>query len=274
MTYEDLIAGVEAYGSSKADICRQTIGVDPEVITEQVIVAPWWEPDVFTAFADAKYRSKTSNASEKVWSIAVRGRTITYIKTGIGAPSLMDVILALGVTNCRQILFVGSVGALTPDMGIGDIVIPEYSISGDGASRYIKNDVLAKSDPFGDKVCPDGNMLELAKAAAVDICGKCGVKWHLGSVFSIDTILAQFAHIGEIQNMGCNAIEMETAAAFEAAALAKLPIAALLSVSDNTVVNKSLISGRTNEENTYRKSVRRDVFPRMILKIFERAVKK
>ena len=67
---------------------------------------------------------------------------ITYIKTGIGAPVFMDALLALGVTKCKNIIFVGSVGSLDEDIGIGDIVIPQYSICGDGASRYIASDTL------------------------------------------------------------------------------------------------------------------------------------
>jgi len=42
-----------------------------------------------------------------------------------------------------------------------------------------------------------------------------------------------------------------------------------LSVSDNTVTNKSLVSGRTPEEMEYRKFVRREVFPEIIRTLFE-----
>ena len=69
--------------------------------------------------------------------------------------------------------------------------------------------------------------------------------------------------------MGCNVIEMETAAAFKAAAFAGIPMAALFSVSDNTVANKSLVSGRTSEEMQYRKKVRRELFPRIIIDLFQ-----
>ena len=61
--------------------------------------------------------------------------------------------------------------------------------------------------------------------------------------------------------MGCNVIEMETAAAFRAAELAGILMAALFSVSDNTLARKSLISGRTEKEMRYRKKVRHSVFP-------------
>ena len=90
----------------------------------------------------------------------------------------------------------------------------------------------------------------------------------MGRTFSIDTIFAQFAHIESILNMNCNVIEMETAAAFRAAKLMEIPITAIFSVSDNTMTNKSLVSGRTEEEMEYRKFVRREIFPKIILSLF------
>lgn len=78
--------------------------------------------------------------SGKVWNIHNGNIKITYIKTGIGAPVLMDSLLSLGVTACKRIIFIGSVGSLDENISIGDIVIPEYSVCGDGASRYILSD--------------------------------------------------------------------------------------------------------------------------------------
>ena len=180
----------------------------------------------------------------------------------------MDKILALGVTPCRKIIFIGSAGSLDASIGIGDIVIPEYSICGDGASRYIASDTLSNNDVFGDKAYPDIDLYEKTKMITERICKGNGFKWHIGKAFSIDTIFAQYAHIGEILDMGCNVIEMETAAAFRAAKLANIPIAAIFSISDNTVTNKSLLSGRTPEEMEYRKYVRRMIFPKIIIDIF------
>ena len=53
-------------------------------------------------------------------------------------------------------------------------------------------------------------------------------------------------------------------AAVAAARVAGLPCAALFSVSDNTVCDKSLVSGRTEEENRYRQYVRKALFPRIL----------
>lgn len=269
MNYQDLITSMERFGSTQRDICIHSIGIDPDQIQENVIVAPWWEPPIFPNFGIFKYLSKSDYSSIKVWDLTVDGLKMSYIKTGIGAPVLMDVLLALGVTPCRQIIFIGSVGALDDKIGIGDIVIPAYSICGDGASRYISSDKLVNGDVFGKKQFPDKIMFERLKRVSGFICKENGVKWHIGNNYSTDTVFAQFFHIDEIVGMGCNVIEMETAAAFRAAAFTGIPMAALFSVSDNTVANKSLVSGRTSEEMQYRKKVRRELFPGIIKGFFQ-----
>ncbi len=269
MNYMDLITAMEKFGSTKRDICIHSIGVDPEQIQENVIIAPWWELPIFPDFGTSEYLSETDYASVKVWNLTVDSLNISYIKTGIGAPVLMDVLLALGITPCRQIIFIGSVGALDEKIGIGDIVIPAYSVCGDGASRYISSDKLIRGDVFGEKEYPDKIMFERLKKVTDAVCKASNVKWHIGNNYSTDTVFAQFVHIDEIYGMGCNVIEMETAAAFRAAAFIGIPMAALFSVSDNTAVNKSLVSGRTPEDMEHRKTVRQELFPRIILELFQ-----
>lgn len=267
MKYTDLLEGMKRFGSTEKDMCLKSIGILPEQICENVIIAPWWEPKSLPGLGDAEFLSNSENSFPKVWNIVNGNIKMTYIKTGIGAPALMDVLLGLGVTPCKKVIFIGSVGSLSKDIGIGDIVIPEYSICGDGASRYIAVNSLKDGDVFGEKVFPNKKLFDVACRRAEKICNDNNVKWHIGKAFSTDTIFAQFAHIDEIINMGCNVIEMETAVAFRAAKTAGISCVAIYSVSDNTVINKSLISGRTEDEMNYRKFVRKTIFPELILNI-------
>lgn len=268
MTYENILDGMKRFGSTERDICVSNLGVQPELVNENVIIAPWWEPLSMPDLGRAKLLSE-SHSSIKVWNITAGKTKITYIKTGIGAPVLIDVLLSLGVTKCKKIIFIGSVGSLNAEIGIGDIVIPEYSICGDGASRYIASDDLKSGDCWGEKVYPNAEFFNTVKSVTQTVCDENNVKWHIGKNFSIDTIAAQFAHIDEIIDMGCNVIEMETAVAFRAAKMMNIPIAAVFSVSDNTVIKKSLISGRTKADNEYRKHVKKKLIPKIILKAFE-----
>lgn len=268
MKYVDFINSMKRFGSTERDICIHGIGVEPELIRENVVIAPWWEPPSLPTLGKAEYLSESEFASTKVWNVQNGDIKITYIKTGIGAPVLMDSLLSLGVTSCKKIIFIGSVGSLDMNISIGDIVLPEYSICGDGASRYILSDKL-EQDVFGSKSYPDTMFFEKAKITTKEICSVNNVNWHIGRTFSLDTVFAQYAHIDSIIGLGCNVIEMETAAAFSAAKLMGIPMVAIFSVSDNTVANKSLVSGRTQSEMDYRHFVRREMFPQIILSMFK-----
>jgi Uridine phosphorylase len=264
---QSLLAGIEKYGTTKDEICKHTIGLSSEQINEKVIIAPWWEPTSLPALGKAAPQTLYS-ARIKVWLIENGEEKYTYIKTGIGAPVLIDVVLALGLTKCKSIIFVGSVGSLSEEIGIGDIVIPEFSVCGDGASRYIKRTALMNNDVWGEKAYPNKSFLDRTKKVTAEICEQNNIAWHKGYNFSADSIFAQFAHIDEIIGLGCNVIEMETAAAFEAASMAGIPIAALFSVSDNTVINKPLPMGLTEKEQEYRIFVRKTIFPQIISRLF------
>ena len=267
MEYKDLLDGWKRFGSSPEHVCQEVLGVSTDEIHERVIIAPWWEPGVFDNIGnEILLLSKDNDTAIKVWEIQTDDYNMTYIKTGIGAPVLTDAVLALAGTKCKRILFVGSVGALDESISIGDIVIPRLSICGDGMSRYLKGSPLKSNDPFGELSYPDLEMFQVLMNNTKQICEENNVKWHIGKTFSIDTIVAQFAYIDEIIDMDCNVIEMETAAAFRAAAIVKIKLAALFSVSDNTLQNKSLISGITGSDTNYRKEVRRNIFPKIILK--------
>ena len=268
MKYEHLVDGWKRFGFTPEDVCQHSLGVSVDMIHKNVIIAPWWEPEIFDDLGENTFISKSHDCAIKIWEIQSDDCMITYIKTGIGAPVLTDAILALAGTKCKDILFIGSVGSLVNNICIGDIVIPEVSICGDGMSRYLRETPLKDSDAFGDTSYPDTLMLEKLRVNSDRICKHHDVAVHCGKVFSIDTVVAQFSYIDEILGMGCNVIEMETAAAFRAACIVDKKIAALLSVSDNTIQNKSLVTGRTEKENNYRKEVRRMVFPQIIRSIF------
>ena len=260
--YQYLIDGNLKYGTEEKDICKSVIGCDRNTIKENVIIAPWWEPDKYDSSVQAEL---IVDGSIKVWEFSIKDKNYTYIKTGIGASVCTDVILALGCTKCQNIVFVGSVGSLSQEINIGDIVIPSCSICGDGVCKYLSKNIDITC--FGERNYPNGDMLRKVTNAANKICISNGVKWHVADNFSIDTIFAQFAHLDNIINMGAQVIEMETSAAFKAANISGISICAIFSVSDNSILKKSLYSGRTKEEQLYRSEVRQKIIPQIIYQV-------
>lgn len=81
-------------------------------------------------------------------------------------------------------------------------------------------------------------------------------------------MFAQFYHIDKIIELGSKTIEMETANLFKCNELLNINVTAPFCISDNTVLNKSLYSGRTEEENEYRHKIRNEVIPKIIVELF------
>jgi len=262
-----LLSSMIKYGTTIKDICYNTLGVDADRINETVILSPGWLPDrLFEKSGIEEVVQSSPLFQYKIWNIKQGNFISTYIKTGFGAPVVMDCILLLALTEkCKRIIFVSSVGGLSEEINIGDIVIPEYSASGDGASRYLSDDF--QNDSLGEKQYPQLELFHKFVESTEELCEKHNVHWHLGKIFCIDTIMAQHNHLDRIMDMGYNSIDMESAVAFKTANMLNIPVVAILNVSDNSRKdNKSLMSQRSEDESKYRRFVAREIIPQIIMK--------
>ena len=123
MEYKDLLDAHLRYGTKKEDIVKR---YSLEQVLENVVVAPWWSHEMFENLG-----FEVEQVSDKIYNFKSDNLSFSFAELkGIGAPYVMDFVLGLGVTKCKNIVFVGSAGALDKEMKIGDIVIPEYSICG------------------------------------------------------------------------------------------------------------------------------------------------
>ncbi len=259
-----LLENMRRFGRSEEDICRSTLGIGPAQLCSSVILSPGWHPELlFPASAIAEVVRSSPLHQYTIWEIAWRDRRFSYLRTGFGAPAAMDAVMLLGLAGkCRQLLFVSSTGSIVPEIGIGDIVLPEFAASGDGALRYLSDDLLR--DPFGERVYPDGALSAALAEAAEEICLQTGVRWHRARVFCTATIAAQFGHLGRIAGMGYQTLDMESAAVLKAAQLTGMSAAAVFNVSDNSAAGSSLMTARGEREQAYRRFVRREVMPQIL----------
>jgi purine-nucleoside phosphorylase len=267
MLYEHILNGNRQFGTKPINICRSSFNCGPDAIQRDVIIAPAWKPELFNDFVDDI--SQITDGIFKLWNLTIKNKKVTYLLTGIGAPNVMEAVLALGCTSCKNIIFIGSVGGLDENLKIGEIIVPEYSICGDGACRYLTNKKVKENDCFGEKYYPNKELYNIIVNKTDEITKSNNVNWHVGKNFSIDTVIAQFVHIDEIIAMGCNCIEMETAVLFKSAQICNIKAGAIFSISDNTIIKKSLLSGRTNEEMEYRRYVRKDILTKIVLTCLE-----
>jgi purine-nucleoside phosphorylase len=251
---------LQKYNITPEDVVKLYFHCEPAVIQPKVIVTPYWHVERFSGNAD----SVTTVFEDAVYQLEYNGQVITFIRTGIGAPQTGDAIVALGCTPCETIVFTGSVGGLSSSMEIGDLIVTEKSICGDGFSRYLDADVPTK-DCFFQPVEPDPDLTKCIDSVALEHCQRESVPLHRGNIFSTDSIIAQFFRLDYIvENFDCIGIEMETAALFRAAKLVGIKAAALLQLSDVIPTHKSLFSGRTEEDMERRRHIRENVLIKAI----------
>lgn len=256
MKYEDLLNSHLKYGTIPEDIVKRN---GYEKILENVIIAPWWSHEIFD-----NSNLKMEQVNDKVFNYYGDGVEFSYIEPrSIGAPAIMDFVLPLGVTNCRNLIFLGSSGALTEEIKIGDIIIPKYSICGDGASRYLNPNL---EDEFLKEEYPSKKITE----QLIKLLDELKIKYHYVPNISVDTIFGQYAHIDKILELGAKSIEMETANVFKSCKLMNINVVAIFCVSDNTISNKSLFSGRTDEENENRHKVRYEIIPKIAIELLKK----
>jgi uridine phosphorylase len=164
---------------------------------------------------------KMSNHTHGLWGYGGRtaeGRELTIQSIGIGGPSAAVVLAELAALGVRRAIVVGTCRSITPQLGLGDLLVVGEAISADGVSRELSGEATVRPDP----------QLGAALAAAAAAEGLRSV-----SVASTDLI-------GELDGRpaeewarrGAEALEMATAALFAAGPRCGVAVAALLAVAD------------------------------------------
>lgn len=152
------------------------------------------------------------------------GEPLTVQSTGMGGPSAAIVIAELAELGARQLVRVGTCGALQRSLALGDLLIAEEAIPEDGTSRALG---------AAGRLTPDSRLAASLREAASNGGHDRPPRVHGGVVVSSD--LFYDAPEGAEERWitaGALAVEMETATLFALAARRGLEAAAILLVSD------------------------------------------
>jgi purine-nucleoside phosphorylase len=252
------------HGIGPDDVVRAYLGCSPSHVCRAAVIMPVWGAAVFRDHVESTV-PVLEGRTRGVWRVAYRGEEFSLIRSGMSAAFAGDIVLALGCTPCQTLLFSGSVGGLLPSMKIGDLLLAEGSVCGEGFSRYLEPEVTPR-DCFLETASPDAALTLHLRRVAQEAAREHALALHSGAVVSVDSILAQFFRLGYFaQEHGCIGVEMETSATFKAARLVGIRAAALLQVSDVIPTGKSLFSGRTDEEMDERRRIRSEVLTKVLL---------
>jgi DeoD family purine-nucleoside phosphorylase len=145
---------------------------------------------------------------------AADGRPLTIQATGMGGPSAAIVLYELIALGARRAIRVGTCGALTPSLELGELVIARESICADGTSRALCS---------GERVAADPALTERLSHAAPSAPA--------GTIVSVDLFYEPDGRRPS-DPQDALAIEMEAAALFALGSAQGVPVACLLAVSD------------------------------------------
>lgn len=161
-----------------------------------------------------------------MWTGTYHGRKVTVGNGGIFSADsafMTDLICAGGV---ETIIRVGSCGALREDIGIGDFIIADSVLRGDGATRYyVDDDFVPKVDlTLTDKLA-DGF--------------KNTGRVHQGGVWTTDALFRETKKIvNSYVERGAIAVDMVTSPLVTIANLYQKKAAVVLTVSDNLITGE------------------------------------
>ncbi len=184
----------------------------------------------------AATRQVNANRGLLGYTGTVNGRPVSVQTTGMGAPSIALVTEELLRLGARQLVRVGTTGALRADVALGSIVIATASSPTDGATQTFMG---------GKPYAPAADFA--LTHALVHSAERLGVPFRVGPIATIDV----FSHyhpdpnfVAPWRNAGALAVEMEASVLFYLAASRGAQAACMGVVVD-------IDSGEANQEHTY-----------------------
>ena len=161
-----------------------------------------------------------------------KGKRVSVMASGMGCPSISiyshELFNFYGVKN---IIRIGSAGAMTDRLHLGDIVV--------GLSAYT-NSAIARGFGIDVNVAPCCSWELLSKT--MENAKKMNLDCQVvpGALFSSDDFYGEGAATKQLMKMGVLAVEMEAAALYLNAAMAGKNALAICSISDSIVTGESL----------------------------------
>lgn len=251
------LLNADASFSEDKEIAMYEFGLSREKHYDVLVVAPGWKPTKIMTDFDVQITCTKAVNYISGYEVAGEDFLIGWIQCSSGANSLIDELCTCAYLNFDKLVFVGAVGSLVPEIGLGALCTPQWSISGNLANGYLLEDIR-QYQPFG-KVYPND-------PAFVQEVMRRYPTMIQAPVFCTDSIVCEYAHLDFIKSFGARLIEMETSSFYLMADLLEKPAIALLAVSDNSATGDPLV-GRTEEQKRLYDITRKQVIPRILMEI-------
>lgn len=236
-------------------------GLSPDQHYDLLVVAPGWKPTKLLRDYNVEIVCTAEHSYISGYEVRGEGFLLAWIQCSPGACSLIDELSVCAMLDFDRLAFVGAVGSLVPELPLGTLCTPAWSVSGNLANGYLLEDVRAYQ-PFGRVYPNDPDFVARTAALAREL----GFDLRQEPVFSTDSVFCEYAHMDFIKGFGVRLIEMETSSFYLMAELLEKPAVALLAVSDNSATGDPLLA-RTAAQKLAYDHCRRNIIPKLLFAI-------
>ncbi|MEJ2093181.1 MAG: nucleoside phosphorylase [Syntrophobacterales bacterium] len=202
-------------------LINPTREVGEEPVTDTVILT-FTQPDY-----QALCRLAQAQAPPRqLWGCAYRagtweGTSLTVVAPALGAPYAAMILEKLIALGARRVLVLGWCGSVSPEVRLGDLILPTRAVPGDGTTpHYCREEA---------EITPHQGLYNLLAKGLQGV----EVPWHTGSIRSTDAFFRETVSlIRSCQAQGVLGLDLELAALFAVGRFRGIAVAALLVVSD------------------------------------------
>lgn len=224
---------------SFSDVAMSKLNIDDKQHFDLVIVSPTWKPHF--VFNEEYSIENLKTGSTSTFILYYNNKKILFIKTGKGAPNMFDNLLLLRNIDAPYI-FLGSTGSLDKNVHEGDIFIPYYSISGDGASLYFEKKIDTAN--FFNKMFFSTEI----KQHIESVLKNSNFSYKNGGVYSTDTLIGEYYHMQEIMKLGATCIEQESASFGKCMKIMEKEGCPILVISDSLITGTNYYEPIENKQ--------------------------
>lgn len=195
---------------------------------ESVLLLPFGRESYLPAIVerlDGRAVPMDETTDRIVYQLEGARRPLTLVYTGMGGPATANGLEMIAANGGRRVTVFGACGGVVPVVGVGDLIVADDAVRGEGTSRYY----AAEGEPA---VC-DPKLTEALWIAASST-GHDAV--HRGRVFTTDAGYRQGEEVYDGRHGLVLGVECECSAAAVVASALGLSLGCLLFVTDNVTL--------------------------------------
>ncbi len=216
------------------DILERYTGSDIDDFNQHIILTNF---HAYLDYFEEKYKGQVYHGS--VMSVVHSHKVqVSMIDFKIGSPTAALIIECISVLDPQAVLFLGMCGGLHPSLKVGDFILPMAAIRDEGVSRH-----------FIPPQVPSLPTFKIQKFVSQVIVDH-GFDYRTGVIHTTDYRFWEFDQVfkKQLYEERAIAIDMECAALFSVGFVSKVPIGALLLVSDLPLIHEGIKTKESSKQ--------------------------